>query len=195
MTALTALLLLAAGYLLGSIPFGLLFARLTGLGDIRKIGSGNIGATNVLRTGKKSVATATLIFDMLKGTAAVALALHVLPPSAPYVGLMALLGHMFPVWLNFKGGKGVATALGILIALSFPVGLFAIMTWLAVAWLMRLSSLASLVAVGASPIFFNIFEKTPETGVLLLMVLLVFIKHADNIKRLVNGHEPRIGEK
>lgn len=194
MAVLTVLAVLVFGYLLGSVPFGLLFARLAGLGDIRTLGSGNIGATNVLRTGKKSVAAATLVFDILKGTAAVVVAQRFAPDAAAYAGLAALLGHMFPLWLKFKGGKGVATMMGALLALSLPVGIFVMLTWLSVALLMRLSSLSALISIGSAPIFFAIFENGPTTGVLLLMVLLVLIKHGDNIKRIVNGEEPKIGE-
>lgn len=192
--ALLPLVLLFA-YLLGSVPFGLLLTRVAGLGDIRDIGSGNIGATNVLRTGKKGLAVLTLLLDGLKGTIAVWAALLLTPDYASYAGLAALLGHLFPVWIRFKGGKGVATMIGILLGLSWPVAVFVIMTWLAVALIMRISSLSALVAVGAAPVFYTIFEKGPSVGIILLMALLVFIKHADNITRLVNGTEPRIGQK
>jgi len=185
---------LVVAYLLGSIPFGFLLTKLAGLGDIRSIGSGNIGATNVLRTGKKSLAVLTVVLDILKGTAAVLIARHFAPDAAAYAGLVALLGHMYPIWLQLKGGKGVATMLGVLLGLYWPVGLFAMLTWLAVAAFMRLSSLSALVSIGAAPIFLTIFDQGPALGIVVLMVLLVFIKHAENIKRLVNGTEPKIGQ-
>ncbi len=195
---LSQVLPLFLAYLLGSVPFGFLLTRLTGAGDVRNIGSGNIGATNVLRTGRKGLAALTLLLDMLKGTAAVLLARSFapeMPEMEAYAGLCALLGHLFPVWLKFKGGKGVATFLGALLALSWPAALFAMLTWLAVALLTRLSSLSALAAVGATPIFLTIFEKGPSLGIVLFMALLVYIRHADNISRLLAGEEPRIGEK
>ncbi len=193
MTFLFLLFFLA--YLLGSVPFGLLLTKLAGHGDIRAIGSGNIGATNVLRTGNKALAALTLFLDGAKGAAAVWLALALAPEMAAYAGLASLLGHMFPVWLRFKGGKGVATMMGLLLALSWPVGVFVMLIWLTVAFIMRISSLSALVSVGSAPVFFTIYETGPALGVILLMVLLIFIKHADNITRLVNGTEPKIGQK
>lgn len=192
---MTAFLLLLLAYLLGSIPFGLVLTKLCGLGDIRSIGSGNIGATNVLRTGKKGLAVATLLLDIAKGAAAVLIAGQIMPELTAYAALFALLGHMFPVWLKFKGGKGVATMLGALLALSWPAGLFAILIWLATAFSFRISSLSALISIGTAPVFFTIFEKGPAIAVILMMVLLIFIKHADNFMRLMNGTEPKIGQK
>jgi len=194
LTFFLSILCLALSYLLGSIPFGLLLTRLAGLGDIRQIGSGNIGGTNVLRTGHKGLAVLTVFLDGAKGTAAVLLALTYAPVVAPFAALAALLGHMFPVWIGFKGGKGVATFFGAILAFSWPVGLFAMATWLAVALLTRMSSLSALIAVAATPIFFTIFEKGPSLGIVLMMGILVFIKHKENIIRLVNGKEPKIGQ-
>ncbi len=191
---MTFLFLLPLAYLLGSVPFGLLLTKLAGHGDIRAIGSGNIGATNVLRTGNKFLAALTLLLDGGKGAAAVLIVAHFDPALAASAGLAALLGHMFPVWLKFKGGKGVATMIGVLLALSWPVGVFVMLVWLAVALIMRLSSLSALVAVGSAPVFYFIYEKGEALGLIIFMALLVFVKHADNIKRLVNGTEPKIGQ-
>src|SRR5580765_6343437 len=165
------------GYLLGSIPFGLLLTRAAGLGDVRKIGSGNIGATNVLRTGNKGLAAATLLLDALKGTAAVLVAGHFAPELAIWAGLGAFLGHLFPVWLGFKGGKGVATYLGVLIGLAWQVALIFAAVWLAVAFLFRYSSLAALTAAVVVPIALY-FLSTPQTaGLFLVMSLIVIFKH------------------
>ncbi|HBM90581.1 MAG TPA: acyl-phosphate glycerol 3-phosphate acyltransferase [Rhodospirillaceae bacterium] len=186
--------LLFLAYLLGSLPFGLILTRLYGLGDIRKIGSGNIGATNVLRTGKKSLAFLTLILDALKGAAAVWLAMYILPEQAPMAGLAALLGHMFPFWLAFKGGKGVATLIGVLLALSWPLGLMMMLVWLAAALMLRISSLAALCAVLSIPIFINIFHVYNILPAVTLMIFFVIIKHRNNILRLFTGTEPKIGQ-
>ena len=190
-----------AGYLLGSIPFGLLLTRAAGLGDIRQIGSGNIGATNVLRTGNKGLAAATLLLDTLKGTAAVWLVQFgafgpVSGPALPFVaGFAALLGHVFPVWLGFKGGKGVATYIGMLLGLFWPFAAIFCGIWVLVAIAMRISSVAALVAVVASP--FAIWAiGWPEIAILLLTPSLLLIwKHETNIRRLLKGEEPRIGAK
>jgi glycerol-3-phosphate acyltransferase PlsY len=182
------------GYLLGSIPFGLLLTRSAGLGDIRNIGSGNIGATNVLRTGRKGLAAATLLLDGLKGAAAVYLAsLLVTQDIALLAGLAAVLGHLFPVWLNFKGGKGVATALGVLIAAAWPVGLAACAVWLLVAATTRISSLASLAAFAAAPCLALIPEDFSVVKLAFTIGVLVFVRHQANIRRLFAGTEPRIG--
>ncbi len=183
------------GYLLGSIPFGLLITRAAGLGDVRKIGSGNIGATNVLRTGNKKLAALTLLLDALKGTAAVLIAGLYGPDQAIAAGLGAFLGHLFPVWLGFRGGKGVATYLGILIGLAWPGALIFAAVWLAVAFLTRYSSLSALVAAVIVPIglYFLGYVQTAELFVLLSVI--VFIKHRANIGRLLAGTETRIGSK
>ncbi|HAX90612.1 MAG TPA: acyl-phosphate glycerol 3-phosphate acyltransferase [Rhodospirillaceae bacterium] len=184
----------ALAYLLGSIPFGLLLTKLAGAGDIRAIGSGNIGATNVLRTGKKGLAAATLLLDMLKGTAAVILAQHYAPEVANIAALAVLLGHMFPVWLKFKGGKGVATAFGIMLALSWPVALMAALTWLASAILLRISSASALIALASAPVYLIIFGQFELVLLSVLILVLVYSKHYANIIRLVKGTEPHIGQ-
>ena len=189
------ILALAFGYLLGSIPFGLLLTRAAGLGDVRKIGSGNIGATNVLRTGNKGLAAATLLLDALKGTAAVLIAGHFAPETAVWAGLGAFLGHLFPVWLGFKGGKGVATYLGVLIGLAWQVALIFAVIWLAMAFLFRYSSLAALTAAVIVPIALY-FMSAPQIAVLfVVMSIIVFIKHRANISRLLAGTEGKIGAK
>jgi acyl phosphate:glycerol-3-phosphate acyltransferase len=186
---------LVFGYLLGSIPFGLLLTRAAGLGDVRKIGSGNIGATNVLRTGNKGLAAATLLLDALKGTAAVLIAGHFAPETAVWAGLGAFLGHLFPAWLGFKGGKGVATYLGVLIGLAWQVALIFAVVWLVMAFLFRFSSLAALAAAVVVPIALY-FMSTPQIAVLfVVMSIIVFIKHRANISRLLAGTEGKIGAK
>jgi len=191
-------LILTAGlaYLVGSIPFGVVVTRAMGLENLREIGSGNIGATNVLRTGNRLAAFLTLVFDAGKGAAAV-LAARVLlaEDAAQLAGTCAFLGHLFPVWLGFRGGKGVATCLGVLLALSFPAGLLVCMTWLAVAATFRISSLAALAAVASSPLW--MFLVGHSQGILLTVVLiaLVYLRHLPNIRRLAKGQEPRIGGK
>lgn len=186
---------LVLAYLLGSIPFGLLISMLAGQGDIRDIGSGNIGATNVLRTGKKSLAALTLILDMLKGTAAVLIAQHYVPELVGYAALLALLGHMFPVWLKFKGGKGVATAFGIMVAVAYPVAIMAMLVWLATAIMIRISSLSALTAVCTMPIFLDIFGYSAFNGPILIMIAFIVLKHKSNIIRMLKGTEPHIGQK
>lgn len=187
----------ALGYLLGSVPFGLLLTRLAGLGDIRQIGSGNFGATNVLRTGNKPLAAATLILDGGKGAAAVLIATGI---AGPFVGLVAgfcaVLGHNFPVWLKFKGGKGVATTLGTLIAVAWPVGVAACATWLVVAALFRYSSLAGIVSLGVAPAYaFFLFDKPDVGAVGALLAILAIARHHENIRRLFSGTESKIGGK
>ncbi len=196
----------AGGYLLGSIPFGLVLTRLAGLGDIRKIGSGNIGATNVLRTGRKGLAAATLLLDGGKGALAILIAQNWGPDMALMAGFGAVLGHLFPVWLRFKGGKGVATTLGALLAIHFPTGAATCLTWLAVAALFRYSSLAALIAVAAAP-FYALYLPllwAPDSVALgdpqiaefaAIVAVLVWIKHHGNIRRLLAGTEPKIGQK
>ncbi|HEY2836677.1 MAG TPA: glycerol-3-phosphate 1-O-acyltransferase PlsY [Rhizomicrobium sp.] len=187
---------LALGYLLGSIPFGLIFAYLSGAGDVRKIGSGNIGATNVLRTGKKWAAAVTLLCDGLKGAAAVLLARDFLPPGCEvFAALAAILGHLFPVWLGFKGGKGVATFLGVTIALYWPAGLGVAATWLLAALVWRISSLSALIAIALSPIYFYLFGHPAYAPLAALLAVLIFFMHRENIRRLLNGEEPHIGSK
>ncbi|MDH4990227.1 glycerol-3-phosphate 1-O-acyltransferase PlsY [Aquamicrobium lusatiense] len=183
------------GYLLGSIPFGLLLTRAAGLGDVRSIGSGNIGATNVLRTGNKKLAAATLLLDALKGTAAVLLANCYAPDLGLWAGFGAFLGHLFPVWLGFRGGKGVATYLGVLIALAWQVALIFAAVWLLVAIVFRYSSLAALCAAVAVPVALW-FLATPQlAGLFAVMSVILFIKHRANIQRLASGTEGRIGSK
>ena len=192
-----ALGLLAGGYLLGSIPFGLVVTRLGGAGDIRQVGSGNIGATNVLRTGRKDLALLTLLGDGGKGIVAVLLARHFFgETAAALAGGAACLGHLFPVWLGFKGGKGVATFFGVMLTAAWPVGVMAAITWLAVAALMRLSSLAALTAVALAPLFALATDQaTPMVVLAAFMAVLVFVRHKDNIARLRTGTEPKIGAK
>ncbi|MDV6226707.1 glycerol-3-phosphate 1-O-acyltransferase PlsY [Nitratireductor aquimarinus] len=186
---------LVFGYLLGSIPFGLIITRLAGKGDVRKIGSGNIGATNVLRTGSKKLAALTLLGDALKGTVAVLLAGFYGPDQAVAAGLGAFLGHLFPVWLGFRGGKGVATYLGVLVAIAWPGALIFAVVWLSVAFLTRYSSLSALVAAVAVPIGLYLLGYVQAAELFVLMSLIVFIKHRANIARLLSGTETRIGGK
>ena len=201
-TLLTPLLLAAAagGYLLGAIPFGLVLTRLAGLGDIRAIGSGNIGATNVLRTGRKGLAAAVLLLDSGKGAAAALTALALAPAeqaatASLVAGVAAVLGHNFPVWLRFKGGKGVATTLGVLIAVAWPVGVGACATWLAVAALFRYSSLAALIALAAAPGYALLFDRPDAAIAAGLLAVLAWIRHHQNIARLLKGEESKIGGK
>ncbi len=185
------------GYILGSVPFGLVLCKIFGLGDIRDIGSGNIGATNVLRTGNKPLALATLLLDSGKGAIAV-LAIHYFFGfnAAMLAGFFALIGHCYPVWLKFKGGKGVATTLGTLLALAWPVGLSTCVIWLISALLFRISSLAALIAIGFTPLISHLIYDDPNLSfVCALIAALVYIKHRDNIKRLFAGEEPKIGQK
>ncbi|MGR3375745.1 glycerol-3-phosphate 1-O-acyltransferase PlsY [Salipiger abyssi] len=184
------------GYLLGSIPFGMLLSRLMGLGDLRKIGSGNIGATNVLRTGNKAAAAGTLILDGGKGAVAVLLARWLAgEDAAQLAGLMAFLGHCYPVWLRFRGGKGVATFLGLILALSWPVGLMSCATWLAAAALSRISSVGALVAALMSTAWMVMLRDYDLTALTLALTLLIFWRHRSNIARLRDGSESRIGQK
>ncbi len=184
----------AIGYLLGSIPFGVLVSRAMGLGDLRKIGSGNIGATNVLRTGNRLAAFLTLVLDGGKGAAAVLLARAFgAEDLAQAAGGAAFLGHLYPVWLGFKGGKGVATFLGTLLALAWPVGIAACLTWLATAFAFRFSSLAALVAAAAAPLWVVLLGHADAALLAALLALLVFVRHGANIARLRAGTEPKIG--
>jgi glycerol-3-phosphate acyltransferase PlsY len=192
--ALLALAAFGLGYLLGSIPFGLILTRLAGLGDVRKIGSGNIGATNVLRAGSKKLAAATLILDAVKGTAAVLLAAQWGETPAMLAGLGAFLGHLFPVWLGFRGGKGVATYIGVLLGLYWPAGVAFCVVWLLVAFATRYSSLGALVASGASVCVLALTSQWRLAALFLLLTVLLYIRHASNIARLARGEEARIGE-
>jgi glycerol-3-phosphate acyltransferase PlsY len=189
--------LLAAlfGYLLGSIPFGLLITRAAGLGDVRKIGSGNIGATNVLRTGNKGLAALTLLLDGLKGTVAVLIAGLYGADLAIIAGFFAFIGHLFPIWLGFKGGKGVATYIGVLAGLMWKVALVFAAVWIAVALLLRYSSLAALIAAVIVPLTLLIMGYQDFAVVFAVMSVIVFIKHRANISRLMAGTESRIGSK
>ncbi len=183
------------GYMLGAIPFGLVLTKLSGLGDIRSIGSGNIGATNVLRTGRKDLAAATLLLDGGKGTAAALLGAYYGPDVMLVAAFAAFIGHLFPVWLRFKGGKGVATFLGVLLGVAWPIGVFACLTWLAVAFTLRYSSLSALVAAALSPLAAWFVIGPEVAGLTALMAVLVYIRHHENIARLLKGTEPKIGKK
>jgi glycerol-3-phosphate acyltransferase PlsY len=180
------------GYLLGSIPFGLILTRLAGLGDIRRVGSGSIGATNVLRTGNKPIAALTLVFDAGKGLAAVLVAGLSGPESALAAAIAVIVGHMFPVWLRFRGGKGVATALGVLLAIAWPVALIAAALWLLTAIVFRYSSLAALVAAVAAPAASWIFADPPRAIAISVIAILVVIRHRENVHRLLAGTETQI---
>ena len=190
------------GYLLGSVPFGIIVTRLAGAGDLRQIGSGNIGATNVLRTGRKGLALVTLLGDGGKGALAVLaawLATRHSPVEAQALltalaGSSAFLGHLFPVWLKFRGGKGVATFMGTMLAAAWPAGLMAAATWLIVAFLFRMSSLAALAAAALAPLFIFVADRPrPLALMALFMAVLIYIRHHENIRRLLKGEEPRIG--
>ncbi|MBI1392972.1 MAG: glycerol-3-phosphate 1-O-acyltransferase PlsY [Alphaproteobacteria bacterium] len=190
--ALDIFLAATMGYLLGSVPFGLVITKAAGLGDIRSIGSGNIGATNVLRTGRKDLALATLLLDGGKGAIAVGVA-GLLGWRPEIAGAAAFLGHCFPAWLGFKGGKGVATFLGTLIAIQFFAGLAACLVWLATARLTRISSLSALVAAAAAPLVMFVSGRPAAAAATLFMTALIFVRHRPNIERLLAGAEPRIG--
>lgn len=193
---MTLILWAAIGYLLGSIPFGIVITRALGLGDLRQIGSGNIGATNVLRTGNKPAALATLLLDSGKGAIAVLLARALAGQDAALIaGAAAFLGHLYPVWLNFKGGKGVATFLGTLLALDWRLGLAACAIWLVTALLTRISSLSALVAAALSPLVALWLDGARLALVVAFMTVLIFIRHHANIARIRTGTEPRIGKK
>jgi acyl phosphate:glycerol-3-phosphate acyltransferase len=184
------------GYFLGSIPFGLVLTKLAGTADLRSIGSGNIGATNVLRTGRKGLAAATLLLDMLKGTAAVIIAGYFGGPNAAMLaGLGAFLGHLFPVWLKFRGGKGVAVYIGVMLGLFWPAAAVFCALWLATAFTSRYSSLAALVASFVTPLFLWFFGQPALASMAAVLTLLLFYMHRENIKRLQAGTEGRIGQK
>ena len=181
------------GYLLGSIPFGLIVTRLGGMGDIRAIGSGNIGATNVLRTGRKGLAALTLLGDFGKGALAVLIAATWSAEMAAAAGLGAFLGHLYPVWLNFKGGKGVATYLGVLAGLAWPAAIAFAAIWLSVAYTTRYSSLAALTAAASAPLALAALQNWLAVGLFTMLTILVFLRHHQNIGRLLKGEESRIG--
>ncbi|KAA9368960.1 MULTISPECIES: glycerol-3-phosphate 1-O-acyltransferase PlsY [Ochrobactrum] len=186
---------LVFGYILGSIPFGLILTRFAGLGDVRSIGSGNIGATNVLRTGNKKLAAATLLLDAFKGTVAVLIALRFGEYAAIAAGFGAFIGHLFPVWIGFKGGKGVATYLGILLGLAWPGALVFIAAWIITALLTRYSSLSALVATLIVPIALYVRGDLAIAALFAVMTIIIFIKHHANISRLLSGTESKIGKK
>lgn len=187
------ILALALGYALGSVPFGLIITRLAGAGDLRSIGSGNIGATNVLRTGRKGLAAATLLLDLLKGLAAVLIAASVWPEWTWLAALAAFLGHCFPVWLKFRGGKGVATTAGIAFGLAWPVGLAYAVTWVGLLLTVRISSVAGMSAAVVAPLAALALGEREPALVLAVIAAVVLFQHRENIARLRAGAEPRIG--
>ena len=186
-------LALVLGYLLGSIPFGVILTRIGGAGDLRQIGSGNIGATNVLRTGRKGLAAATLLLDMAKGFVAVLLTAHLFPGDALLAAAAALIGHCYPVWLRFRGGKGVATLMGIVLALFWPLGLVYAVVWLGLLGTLRISSVAGITAAISTPLAAAALGRFDLVLLLLALAMIVLWKHGENIERLFTGTEPRIG--
>ncbi|MET3774577.1 glycerol-3-phosphate acyltransferase PlsY [Rhizobium alvei] len=194
--AVPAIIAAVMGYLSGSVPFGLILTKLAGLGDVRAIGSGNIGATNVLRTGNKGLAAATLLLDALKGTVPALLASHFLGLEGGVIaGLAAFLGHIFPVWLNFKGGKGVATYIGVMFGLNWQMGLLFLLVWIATAAITRYSSLSALVAMVVVPLVQWAAGDHKVAVLAALMSVIAYVKHGANIQRLLTGTESRIGKK
>ncbi|WP_380783369.1 glycerol-3-phosphate 1-O-acyltransferase PlsY [Sphingomonas sp. R86520] len=184
---------LVLSYLLGSIPFGVILTRLGGAGDLRAIGSGNIGATNVLRTGRKGLAAATLLLDMAKGAVAVLLVAHLFPGNTLLAAAGAFIGHCYPIWLKFKGGKGVATLMGIVVALHWPLGLVYAVVWLGLLAGLRISSVAGIAAALSAPFAAAVFGRFDLVLLLLALALIVLWKHSENVERLFSGTEPRIG--
>jgi len=188
-------LAIALGYLLGSIPFGVILTSLAGAGDLRQIGSGNIGATNVLRTGRKGLAAATLLLDLLKGAAAVWIAEALWPGLGMLAAAGAFIGHCYPVWLKFKGGKGVATLMGIVLALHWPSGIVFAVVWLGLLGTLRISSVAGMAAAVSAPVSAAVMDRFDLVLLLVVLALIVLWKHRENIERLLAGTEPRIGRK
>lgn len=192
----TVVAVASLAYLLGSIPFGMVITKVMGLGNLREIGSGNIGATNVLRTGNKFAAFLTLVFDAGKGAVAVLLANYFFGGTAAQIaGLFAFLGHLYPVWLKFKGGKGVAVFLGILLAINFMAGLAACLTWLVAALIGRFSSASALVASASAPLWLYLIDAKSVALMAIVLAALIWIKHKENIIRIIQGTEPKIGKK
>ncbi len=192
----TLIIVAILAYLLGSVPFGIVITRAMGLGDLRAIGSGNIGATNVLRTGNKGAAAATLFLDGAKGAVAVLVARWLAGPDAAQVaGLAAFLGHLFPVWLRFRGGKGVATFLGVMLALDWRVGVACCLTWAAAAAVTRISSLSALITAALSTVWLLVFRDGQMIFLVVILTVLVYARHWANLERIKNGTEPRIGQK
>jgi glycerol-3-phosphate acyltransferase PlsY len=191
----TTIIALVTGYLLGAIPFGLLLTRLAGKGDVRDIGSGNIGATNVLRTGSKALAAGTLLLDALKGAAAVLLAQRLWPDAINFAAAGALIGHLYPAWLRFKGGKGVATMLGILAPLFWQAAIVYVILWVGLLLVLRISSVAGMTAAASAPVTAAVLGEEALFPMLLGFALLVIWKHRENIRRLSRGEEPRVGRK
>ena len=187
------LLALVIGYLLGSIPFGVLLTRASGAGDLRQIGSGNIGATNVLRTGRKGLAAATLLLDLAKGWAAVVIAVALLPDNEQLAAAGAFVGHCYPIWLRFKGGKGVATLMGIVLGLHAPLALVYAIVWLGLLAGLRISSVAGMAAAASAPVAAAVFGRFDLVPLLMALALIVIWKHRENIGRLLDGAEPRVG--
>ena len=194
MPAVAIILAFVLGYLLGSVPFGVLLTKAAGLGDVRSIGSGNIGATNVLRTGRKDLAAATLLLDGLKATLAILIALQWGLDAGLAAAAGAFFGHLFPVWLKFRGGKGVATFIGCLLGLCWQGALFFCAIWIVVAWATRYSSAAALAATAAAPVFLLAIGRAPEAGLLMVLGLALIVRHRENISRLMAGTESRIGQ-
>lgn len=186
---------LAVGYFLGAIPFGVLLTRAFGAGDLRTIGSGSIGATNVLRTGRKGLAAATLVLDLLKGAAAVWLARGLFPGNEVLAAAAVFVGHCYPVWLGFKGGKGVATLMGVVLALYWPLGVVYAAMWLGLLAMLRISSVAGMVAAFSTPVAAALFNRFDYVLLLLVLAVIVLWKHGENIERLLAGTEPRLGRK
>ena len=190
---LNIFLIAITGYLIGSIPFGIIIAKIMGLGNLRNIGSGNIGATNVLRTGNKLAAILTLIFDLSKGAVVVILARLLFDDSAAQIsGLGSFLGHCFPVWLGFKGGKGVATFIGITLALYWPAGILTCLTWILIAYISRISSLSALLSSISSIVWIWICGMPNATFIMIILTIFIWVRHKENIKRIVKNTEPRI---
>ena len=195
LATIAPVLAIALGYLLGAIPFGVILTSLAGAGDLRQIGSGNIGATNVLRTGRKGLAAATLLLDLLKGAAAVWLAQALWPGLGMLAAAGAFIGHCYPVWLKFKGGKGVATLMGIVLAFHWPSGLVFAVVWLGLLATLRISSVAGMAAAISAPVSAAVMNRFNLVLLLVVLALIVLWKHRENIERLMAGTEPRIGRK